>query len=167
MSSAATQGRHGAPEVPGDISAEFKDAVSTRTVALLFGVLLLQLGFILSYVGAFHAPTPHQIPLAVVSASAQASDQTVAALNGLASTPIKAASDADQATAELQIRRGDISAALVINVQGTTDTLLVATGGGASVATAVTTVITEVEAAQQRTVTVRDIVPLQSGDGAA
>jgi hypothetical protein len=54
---------------------------------------------------------------------------------------------------------------LVINPQGSQDTLLVATGGGASVATAVLTVVTQVEATQQRTISTTDVVPLQSGDG--
>jgi hypothetical protein len=41
---------------------ELHDAVSLRTFLLVFGVLLLQLGFILSYVGAFHSPRPVRIP---------------------------------------------------------------------------------------------------------
>jgi maltodextrin utilization protein YvdJ len=40
-------------EVRQRFLAEFRDAVSVRTVLLVVGVLLLQLGFILSYVGAF------------------------------------------------------------------------------------------------------------------
>ena len=34
--------------------------------AVLFAALLLTLAFAFSYVGAFHDPTPHQVPLAVV-----------------------------------------------------------------------------------------------------
>jgi hypothetical protein len=34
---------------------------------LVLGGLLLQVGFVLSYVGVFHAPTPHDVPLAVVA----------------------------------------------------------------------------------------------------
>jgi len=56
-----------AVDAPQGFWAEWRDAVSPRTVALHFGVLLLQLAFILSYVGAFHSPQPHQIPLAVVA----------------------------------------------------------------------------------------------------
>ena len=36
--------------------AEVRDAVAPRTLALGAGVLVLQLLFIWSYVGAFHAP---------------------------------------------------------------------------------------------------------------
>lgn len=168
MSTAIQHGRHEQPEepiAPQRFWAEFRDAVSSRTVGLIVGVLLLQLGFILSYVGAFHAPTPHQIPIAVVSPSAQVSDQTAARLNGIANTPLRAVPLADRAAAEQQIRDGDLSAALIISPQGTADTLLVSSGGGVSASTAVTSVIDQVEASQQRTVTAQDILPLQGGDG--
>ena len=38
-----------------------------RICWLAFGVLILQLGFIASYVAAFHQPTPRDIPIAVVA----------------------------------------------------------------------------------------------------
>ena len=144
--------------------AEFRDAVSPRTVGLLFGVLLLQLGFILSYVGAFHSPQPHQIPIAVV-APAQVSAETVGKLNAIPSNPVKATAVDSQALAEQQIRADETSAAFIINPQSSTDTLLVSSAGGTSLSTAVTTVLTQVDAAQSRRVTVQDIVPLQPGDG--
>lgn len=165
MSTAIQHGRHGRPEVPQTFWAEFKDAVSTRTVGLIVGVLLLQLGFILSYVGAFHAPTPHQIPIAVVAPSAQVAQQTVAGMNGIAGEPLRAIAVPDRAAAEQQIRAGDLSAALVIAPQGSVDTLLVSSGGGVSASTAVTSVAAQLDAAQQRTVVTQDIVPLQPGDG--
>ncbi len=161
-------GRHESgeePVAPQTFWQEFRDAVSLRTIGLIMGVLFLQLGFILSYVGAFHAPTPQQIPLGVVSSSVQVADQTAAKLNAVPSSPLDAVTVADRATAERLIRSGDLSAALLIDTQGTADTLLISSGGGVSVASAVTTVITQAEAGQQRTVHVEDIVPLQPGDG--
>ena len=47
--------------------AELFDAITPRTVFLVSGVLLIQLAFVLSYVGAFHHPTPHQVPVVVVA----------------------------------------------------------------------------------------------------
>ncbi len=41
---------------------ELSEAIAPRTVVLVFGALLLQLGFIASYVGAFHDPEPHRVP---------------------------------------------------------------------------------------------------------
>ncbi|MEP6979890.1 MAG: DUF3533 domain-containing protein [Nakamurella sp.] len=165
MTTTTHRGRHQADEplpTPQGVWVEFRDAVSPRTVGLIVGVLLLQIGFILSYVGAFHAPTPHRIALGVVSPAGAA--QTADQLNGINGEPLAATVVADRGTAEAQIRRGDLSAALVVDPQSTTDTLLVASGGGPSLVTAVTTVIDQVEAARQRTATVTDLVPLQAGD---
>jgi len=168
LSTATAPGRHASPEeppVPQTFWQEFRDAVSLRTVSLILGVLLLQLGFILSYVAAFHAPTPQHISLGVVSGSAQVTDQTVAKINGIPSHPLAAQALVDQAAAVRQIQSGELSAALILNGQGTTDTLLISSGGGVSVANAVTSVVTQIETGQQRTVNVQDVVPLQSGDG--
>lgn len=160
-------GRHEAPEVeepPRSFRDEVRDAVSTRTTVLILGVLLIQLGFVLSYVGAFHSPEPHRIPVAVVAPAEQAG-ALVGKLNGIAGSPLRAVAVGDEATARQRVLAGASSAALVIDPSGTTDTVLVASGGGTSVVTAVQQVLTAVEASQQRTVTVKDIVPLQSGDG--
>ena len=72
--------KHVAPEAPETLQDRFRDAIAPRTLALGLGVLLLQLGFILSYLGAFHSPTPHRIPVEVV-APAQAAGQLVDKLN--------------------------------------------------------------------------------------
>ncbi len=160
-------GRHHAEELPPSERGfwnEFRDAVSVRTVVLILGVLALQMGFILSYIGAFHAPTPSDISLAVVAPD-QVAAKTVNQLNGIEGTPLQASMVADEATARQQILAGELSAALIVNPGGTTDTLLVATGGGPSVAAAVQSVITAVDGSQQRTVTVTDLIPLESGDG--
>ncbi|MFD7985661.1 DUF3533 domain-containing protein, partial [Kitasatospora indigofera] len=45
--------------------AEFKDAVTPRAALLVIAVLLLQLGFIVSYVGALHHPSPHQLSISL------------------------------------------------------------------------------------------------------
>ncbi|HEV7204159.1 MAG TPA: hypothetical protein VGN18_06080 [Jatrophihabitans sp.] len=168
MSDAAPEhGRHEAPEVeepPRSFRDEVRDAVSARTTVLILGVLLIQLGFVLSYVGAFHSPKPHRIPVAVV-APAQQSGALVGRINGIAGAPLRAVAVGDAATARRQVVAGDTSAALVIDPGGTKDTVLVASGGGTSVVTAVQQVLTAVEAAQHRTVELQDIVPLQSGDG--
>src|SRR3954452_5723034 len=55
------QGAHEAP------ARELIPGVTRRAAALVIGVLLLEFGFVLSYVGAFHAPTPREVPLAVVA----------------------------------------------------------------------------------------------------
>ena len=151
------------PGRPQSFLSEFRDAVSARTVSLIIGILLLQIGFILSYVGAFHAPTPHQIPLAVV-APASASGPLVSRLNLIPSGPLHATAVSSQAAARRLIRDESVSAALVVDPAAATDTLLVASADGSAEASAAEQVITAAEASAHRLVTVTDIVPLQRGD---
>jgi hypothetical protein len=54
--SAASSGPPAAPGKPQGFLGQFWDAVSVRTVSLIIGVLLLQIGFILSYVGPSTRP---------------------------------------------------------------------------------------------------------------
>ncbi len=168
MAATPTPGRHEAAPEPTrptteTFTEELRDAFAPRTLLLVVGVALLCLGFVLSYVGAFHDPTPHRIPVAVV-APEQVSGQLVEALDDTDGEPVAATAVEDEATARRLLERGEISAALVVDAAGTEDTLLVASGGGAGITTAVERIFTEAEAAQQRTLTVSDIVPHQSGD---
>ena len=110
-------GSSGPPPAPGKpqgFLSQFRDAVSVRTVGLIIGVLLLQIAFIVSYVGAFHSPTPHRIPLAVV-APAPESGPIVTRLNLIPSASLHATAAPSQAAARRLIRDDAVSAALVIN----------------------------------------------------
>jgi hypothetical protein len=160
---AGSAGPPAAPGKPQGFLGQFWDAVSIRTVSLIIGVLLLQIGFIVSYVGAFHSPTPHRIPLAVV-APAPESSQVVTKLNLIPSAPLHATAASSLAAARRLIGDEAVSAALVINPAAKTDTLLIASADGSSVASAAEQVITAAEASQHRSVAVTDIVPLQRGD---
>jgi hypothetical protein len=155
--------KHVAPEEPETIGDRFRDAIAPRTLVLGVGVLLLQFAFILSYIGAFHAPAPHRIPVTVV-APPQVAQQVVDRLNGIAGEPVNAATSGDVTAARTALTEGNTSAVYVVNPSAPADTLLVASGGGSSVATAVEQLFTQAAAQQQRTVSVQDVVPLQSGD---
>ncbi|MEE1797421.1 MULTISPECIES: DUF3533 domain-containing protein [unclassified Streptomyces] len=148
---------------PG-FAAELRDALSARGVLLVVGGLVLQLAFILSYIGAFHAPTPHRIPLAVV-APEQVSAGTVDRLNGLDGDPLAARAVKDEAAGRALIHDRTVDAVLLVNPQGTKDTLLVASAGGPAVSSATTQIIEKADAAQNRTVTTDDILPPAAGDG--
>ena len=105
--------KHVALEPPETLQDRFRDAIAPRTLALGVGVLLLQLGFILSYLGAFHSPTPHHVPVAVV-APAQAAGQIVDKLNGLAGEPIAATAAAGEDAARQALRAGETSGGLPV-----------------------------------------------------
>lgn len=159
----ARPGRHEAPEPTRGWRDDVRDALAPRRVALVVAVLLLQLGFVLSYVGAFHAPTPRDVPVEVVGPPA-ATGRVVAGLDGIDGHPLAPSATTDGAAAEQALRHGDTSAVLVVDTTGSTDRLQVASGGGAAVATAVQTVLQAAETQQGRTLQVADVVPAQAGD---
>jgi len=142
---------------------ELGDAVTLRTVALLVGTLLLSWGFIASYVGAFHDPSPHRIDVGVTGPQ-QALAGVLQQLEALPGEPVEAEEVSDRSTAAARIEDGDLVAALVVDGSGTQDELLVASGAGSSLVTAVEQATTQLEAQQGRTFTTTDLVPLESGD---
>ncbi|GAA0474843.1 DUF3533 domain-containing protein [Streptomyces sp. NPDC046215] len=158
----------GTPGTSGDSThipflQEVREAVTGRAALLVLGALVLQLAFITSYVGAFHAPKPQDIPLGVV-APRQVGDQLTDRLGALPGSPLDPRTVADEATAVRQIRDRDLEAALIVDPRGTTDTLLVAGGSGASLAQAAEAVVTRAEAAEKRSLKVTDIAPAAAGD---
>jgi len=142
---------------------DLREALSLRTIALMVGVLVLGLGFVLSYVGAFHDPSPHRVPIAV-AAPAPLVGRLVNELNGLPGQPLQATRAVDATVALAAVRDGSASAGLLVPPKGRVDSLLVATGGGAALATAVETVVGHVEASAHRTDAITDAVPSQKGD---
>jgi hypothetical protein len=144
-------------------AGELRDAVTTRAAMLVIGTLLLQFGFIVSYVGALHHPYPHRASIAVV-APAQVSDQVVSRLNALPKDELHAEAVADEATARQQIHDRTVYSALLVDPTGNRDTLLVADATGPALASAIEQVVTRAEATQHRTLAVQDVAPLAAGD---
>ena len=134
-----------------------------RKMSLLAAaVLVLQLGFILSYVSAFHEPTPHAIPIAVVTEAGLPKgldQQTADRLDAIEGTPLDARTAADTAEVRSLLRDRDILGAYVVGANGT-DTLITAGAAGSSEATALQSIFTEVDAAQSREFVVRDEIPV-------
>lgn len=143
---------------------EVKDAVTPRAALLVIGVVALHLLFIASYVGALHHPKPRDVPYGVVAPQAAAARQTVDRLEQLPGNPLDPRVVADEAAARKQIMNRKIDGALIVNPAGTTDTLLVATGGGKVLATTLTTLTTTLEKSQGRTIRTVDVAPADKGD---
>jgi hypothetical protein len=153
-------GRHEAPR------RELLSGVTRRSVVLVVGVLLLQLGFVLSYVGAFHAPTPRQIPVAVVApggAPAGTARQAADRLNALDGDPLHVRVVGSEAAARDLLADREVDGVLVLGASGQ-DTLLVAGAGGGAVSSTLTELFTQVDASQQRTLTTDDVLPAARGD---
>jgi hypothetical protein len=142
---------------------EVRDAVTPRATLLIVGVVALQLLFIASYVGALHDPRPKDVPFGVVAPQA-AAEQARARLERLPGAPLDPRVLPDAATARAQIENRDIDAALVVEPRGTTDTLLVASGGGRILSTTLTSLVTTLEKSERRTIRTVDVVPTARHD---
>ncbi|OKJ71784.1 DUF3533 domain-containing protein [Streptomyces sp. CB02460] len=142
---------------------EVRNAVTPRAALLVIGVLALQLLFIASYIGALHHPKPTDVPFGVV-APQQASARLVAQLDGLPGGPLDPRTVSDEATARRQILDRELDGALIVDPRGTRDTVLVASGGGTVLATSLTKIVKEAEAAERRTVRAVDVAPASRQD---
>src|SRR5690349_367016 len=75
----------GAPaQVDERSGARWRSGLNARNTLLVVAILGIQIGFIASYLGAFHNPKPHRVPLAVVAPAgtpAPVARQTVDKLN--------------------------------------------------------------------------------------
>ena len=147
-------------------AAELRDAVTVRSFVLVLGVLVLQLGFIASYLGAFHDPKPRDIPIAVVApagAPAGTADRAVARLNQIPTHPLTARTASDPAAARALLNDRTVYGVLLLD-PGTTDRLEVASAAGATVSAALVSVVGGVEQSQVRTVVATDVIPAGRGD---
>ncbi|MEV6795869.1 DUF3533 domain-containing protein [Streptomyces sp. NPDC051320] len=142
---------------------EMKSAVTPRAALLVVGVLVLQWLFIASYVGALHSPAPKDVPFGVV-APEQAAPRLVGRLDALPGGPLDPRTVAGAAEAHRQIMHRDLGGALIVDAHGREDTLLVASGGGTVLSSALTALIDRVEKGQQRTVRVVDVAPASAQD---
>jgi hypothetical protein len=134
------------------------------TVVFVLGVLVVQLAFITSYIGAFHNPVPHDIAVEVVGSSPVAGEVS-AHLNALPGKPLATSALGTEAAAVAELRQNRTAAVFLPSLAGTGDVLLVASAGGAAQASAVEGIFQQAEAASHRGLGVRDLVPFQSGDG--
>ncbi|MER6406291.1 DUF3533 domain-containing protein [Streptomyces viridosporus] len=142
---------------------EVKEAVTPRATLLVLGVIVLQLLFIASYVGALHHPKLRDAPFGVVAPPAVA-ERAVTRLERLPGSPLAPRAVADEATARRQITDREIDGALIVNPAGGGDTLLVASGGGTVLATTLESLISRLEEAEGRTVRTVDVAPASRQD---
>jgi hypothetical protein len=132
-------------------------APTPKAVALvLLPALVLMLTFAFFYVGAFHEPTPHHVPLAVVG------PPTVAAqLNRLPGQPLDPRQASSRADALSQINDRKVYGAY----EAATNRLFVASAANRATAVALEQVFDRVAAAQNRPAArVTDVKPLPLSD---
>ncbi len=123
---------------------------------VLLPALVLTLAFAFSYVGAFHDPTPHQVPVAVVGPPAAA-----ARLNSLPGDPLDAREASSRSDALSQIDDREVYGAYEV----ATNRLFVASAANRATAVALEATFNRVAAAQRRpAVRVTDVKPLPPKD---
>jgi hypothetical protein len=132
-------------------------APTPKAVALvLFPALVLMLAFAFAYVGAFHEPTPHNVPIAVVGPSAAAVQ-----LNRLPGDPLDARQASSRPDALSQIDDRDVYGAYEV----ATNRLFVASAANRATAVALEETFDRVAAAQRRPpARVTDVKPLPRDD---
>ncbi|GGM01884.1 membrane protein [Streptomyces fumigatiscleroticus] len=148
----------------GSFLTEVKDAVTPRATLLVIGVVALQLLFIASYVGALHDPEPKDVPFGVVAPTGAAEQAVARRLERLPGSPLDPRAVTDETTARKQIMDRDIDGALLVHPSGTTDTLLVASGGGTVLATTLETLTTTLEKSEGRALRTVDVAPASGRD---
>ena len=123
---------------------------------MLFPALLLTLAFAFSYVGAFHDPTPHQVPVAVVGPPA-----VVGQLDQLPGEPLDARKASSRPDALSQIDDREVYGAY----DAATNRLFVASAANRATAVALEATFNRAAAAQGRpAVRVTDVKPLPPKD---
>ena len=147
-------------------SLPIAEVVTARAVVMLLGVFTLQLGFIASYIGAFHSPEPREIPVAVVApagSSAAAAGQVAEQLNGLDGHPVDASVASSESAARKQLENRDVAGVLLLGAD-TKDRLLVASASGGALSDSLTRIAESIEQQQGRTVSVTDAIAADAKD---
>jgi ABC-2 family transporter protein len=123
---------------------------------VLFPALVLMLAFAFSYVGAFHEPIPHNVPIAVIGPPAAARQ-----LNSLPGDPLDVRQASSRPDALSQIDDRDVYGAYEV----TTNRLFVASAANRATAIALEDTFDRVAAAQRRPpARVTDVKPLPPTD---
>ncbi|MGW4389665.1 hypothetical protein [Streptomyces sp. NPDC004685] len=148
----------------GSLPDEVKSAVTPRAALLVIGVIALQLLFIASCVGAPHNPKPKDVAFGVATPVPAVAQQTADRLDRLPGSPLDPRTVTGAAAARDKVMNREGYGALITDPRGTTDTLLVAPGGGTVLPSALDGLITTLEAAQHRTVRTVDVAPASPQD---
>jgi hypothetical protein len=130
---------------------------ATRDLALrLLVPLFLGAGMALAYLGAFHQPTPHHVPVAVVGAGPTA-QVTAQRLQDGSDGALLVSTVADEAVARTQIQHRDISAAYVPDAH--TPTLLYSDAASMTTSALLVDAFEEVAAAQHAPLQLMNVAP--------
>jgi hypothetical protein len=155
-----------AADADGHSERSWRSGLTHRNILLVVGVLAIQLGFIASYLAAFHNPKPHRVPIAVGAPPGtppERAREVADRLNAIPGDPLDARVVPDEAAAREQIASRGVYGAYLPSLEGP-DRLFVDSAASASVSQALTEVFGRIEKAQHRPLAVEDIIPAGTGD---
>ncbi|MEV8565788.1 hypothetical protein AB0436_09470 [Streptomyces sp. NPDC051322] len=144
-----------------DSGAASTAATLRHVLGHLVTPLLMCIGMGLAYLGAFHAPEPHELHVAVVG-SGPSSQVLAQTLQDEGNGALAVSTVADRGTAVQELKDQDIYGAFVPG--GRTPELVVASASSDTTATAVEKVFTQVAAGQGDPLKVTDAAPTAGGD---
>jgi hypothetical protein len=154
------------PDLDEGSDLRWWSGINRRNTFLIIGVLVIQLAFIGSYLGAFHNPKPHRVPIAVAAPSGTPQErvaQIVGGLNAIHGDPLLAHAVPDEAAARQEIGARKVYGAYLPAASGP-DRLLVDSAASASVSQAIGEILGQVAESQHRTLAVTDVIPAGRGD---
>lgn len=134
------------------------------TAVFLFPFLMVGM-MITVMLGAMDTPTPREMPVAVVGATAQQAEQTVAGLDSQMAGlfDLRVVADADEAR-EMVADRQVVGAFVLPSAQSPAATLLSNQSGGSAAQQVVSQVFSQVAESQQLEFVSEDVAPLPSSD---
>lgn len=171
----AALGPHGADHTspdqtgPDHAGPDWKRRPEVRLAGLVVAALTLGFLFLTSVVNAYHAPAPHDVPIATVG-PAQAVAEVRTALDKRAPgafdlKPYQSVTTAKQAVADRQVDAVFVLPAAAVSGGGPASArVIIASAIGAESANAISSVFVAVGKAMGANVTVDDIAPLPPGD---
>src|SRR5690348_18312294 len=100
--------KHEAPPQPQTLTTRLRGTFASRTLWLGIGALVLQLAFMLTYIGAVQSPSPTRFPVMVV-APKQLAAQVADELNALPGEPLIARAGDHVRAGPPAVRPGQLS----------------------------------------------------------
>jgi hypothetical protein len=138
--------------------ASFWKALGSHLLIPLF----LAAGMALAYLGAFHQPEPHDLPVAIVG-TGPAADVFAQTLNDKAAKELDVTTVADASTARAKVKSQELAAAY--ETDATHATIIVSTASSATTAEAATKLFLPIAYQQHLPVTIDDVRPAAVKDG--
>ncbi|NLU84260.1 ABC transporter permease [Rhodococcus sp. HNM0569] len=137
-----------------------KEQIGRYVFAFLFPFLMVVM-MVSGYLGSMHAPSPHDMPIAVAGSTAQ---DVASALESADASAVDVRVVADDAEARQLVEDREVAGAVSVSADGASASVYTAGAAGASQGQSVATLVTPTLVGQGLDVHAEDLVPLPSHD---